>query len=129
MYVGTGAVYSQAAAGCGVLGCNGMGALSAIGSPALGALGMYRRSQGCCGLGEDPLDTGAGVAAGVGAGVGIAMIVGFLAVAGFLSYQAGKAMAPPGGSKKTWGWVGVPVGMFTGAPGLGVMGWVSNSKR
>jgi hypothetical protein len=109
---------------------SGLGALSAIGSPALGALGMYRRAQGCCGLGVDPT-TGEGVdvAAGIGAGVGIALLVGGLALAGFLSYQAGKAMTPPGKSKKTWGWVGVPVGMFTGAPGLGIMGWVSNAKR
>lgn len=61
-------------------------------------------------------------------------VLGFVAVAavvatGALCYQAGKAMAPNRSESKTWGWVGVPVGMLTGPWGLGVMGIISNSKR
>lgn len=61
-------------------------------------------------------------------------VLGFIAVAavavtGALCYQAGKAMAPNRSESKTWGWVGVPVGMLTGPWGLGVMGIISNSKR
>jgi hypothetical protein len=48
---------------------------------------------------------------------------------GALCYQAGKAMAPNRSEAKTWGWVGVPVGMLAGPWGLGVMGIISNSKR
>jgi hypothetical protein len=61
-------------------------------------------------------------------------ILGFIAVAavvgtGALCYQAGKAMAPNRSEAKTWGWVGVPVGMLAGPWGLGVMGIISNSQR
>lgn len=50
-----------------------------------------------------------------------------LGAGGWLSYQAGKAMAPSG-KDKTWGWIGVPVGLLTGTLGLGVMGFISNRK-
>lgn len=53
----------------------------------------------------------------------------FLAISGVLSYQAGKAMAPNPQSRTTWGLIGIPVGMFTGAFGLGTMGIVSNVKK
>lgn len=55
--------------------------------------------------------------------------VAFVAVTGALSYQAGKAMAPNRKKGSTWGWVGVPVGLFLGPWGLGVMGIVSNTSR
>lgn len=54
--------------------------------------------------------------------------VGLIVATGALSYQAGKAMAPSKIDAKTWGWIGVPVGLFTGPWGLGVMGIISNSK-
>jgi hypothetical protein len=64
----------------------------------------------------------------VGTGVGLALLAAGVALSGFLSYQIGKAMAPSGASKKNWAWTAVPVGMFTGTLGLGIMGWVANSK-
>ena len=62
------------------------------------------------------------------AALGIIAAVAVVAT-GALCYQAGKAMAPNRSDSKTWGWVGVPVGMLTGPWGLGVMGIISNSKR
>jgi hypothetical protein len=59
----------------------------------------------------------------------VALGVGILVVGGFLSYQAGKAMAPSGSKESTWGWIGVPVGLFTGTLGLGIMGIVSNRSK
>jgi len=56
-------------------------------------------------------------------------ILAIVAAAGALSYQAGKAMAPSGGDKSTWGLIGVPVGLFTGVLGLGVMGVVANQRK
>jgi hypothetical protein len=56
-------------------------------------------------------------------------ILAIVAAAGALSYQAGKAMAPSGGDKSTWGLIGVPVGLFTGVIGLGFMGLVANQKK
>ncbi len=50
-----------------------------------------------------------------------------LGAGGWLSYQAGKAMAPSG-SKKKWGYIGIPVGLLTGHFGLGVMGFMANRK-
>ena len=64
---------------------------------------------------------------GMGALAVVAMA--FIAVTGALSYQAGKAMAPNSKAGDTWGWIGVPVGIFTGPWGLGVMGIVSNSRK
>lgn len=57
------------------------------------------------------------------------MALAFLAVAGVLSYQAGKAMAPSPADERTWAVVGVPVGLLTGVIGLGVMGWVSTTRK
>ena len=66
----------------------------------------------------------------MGGGAGYTAIgLGILAIAGFLSYQAGKAMAPSPANRPTWGWIGVPVGPPTGPIGLGVMGLVSNQQR
>lgn len=61
--------------------------------------------------------------------IATAVIIIGLGLAGALSYQAGKAMAPSRADAKTWGWIGVPVGMFTGPLGLGLMGIISNSKK
>jgi hypothetical protein len=108
----------------------GFGHLAVV-SPVLAAARAVRGTgcEGCgCGafgsFGADPADP-------VPAALTSAQIVGGvvgLALVGFLSYQAGKAMTPGGSSKKKWGWIGVPVGLFTGPAGLGVMGWVSNSR-
>jgi hypothetical protein len=56
--------------------------------------------------------------------MGIALVV--LGVVGYLSYEVGSAMAPSGGKRSTWGLIGIPVGLFTGPIGLGVMAIVSN---
>jgi len=118
--------YSPALSGCATCSApprvplRGLGAIDVLQSPAGAALRLVRGSSG---LGQEDAAAAAGLA-----GVGIAVVVGLLAAAGFLSYQAGKAMAPSGSKASTWGWVGVPVGMFTGVWGLGVMGWVANSK-
>ena len=53
----------------------------------------------------------------------------FLGVVAAVSYSAGKAMAPSREDRSTWGWIGVPVGLFGGVIGLGVMGAVSNGKK
>jgi len=117
--------YAQAAAGC-----EAVGAADFIFSPGIAAMRAARnQTRGCGALGRGPdglgqLDTAAGA---MGGAMLAAMVVGTIIV-GALSYQAGKAMTPSGSSKKTWGWIGVPVGMFTGAGGLGIMGWVSNAK-
>jgi hypothetical protein len=62
-------------------------------------------------------------------GAAIVIMTGLLVIGGILSYQAGKAMAPRSSSEKLWGWIGVPVGLFTGTLGLGIMGIVSNRKK
>ncbi len=59
---------------------------------------------------------------------GVLVWVLLLGAGGWLSYQAGEAMAPSG-KEKTWGWIGVPVGLLTGTLGLGIMGWVSQRQR
>jgi len=98
-------------------------------SPALAATRLAK-NPGCRGVGEAmTYDADPGAGAVVASGAVIAVVVGLTILSGFLSYQAGKAMTPRGSKKSTWGWVGVPVGMFTGATGLGVMGWVSNAKK
>jgi hypothetical protein len=38
-------------------------------------------------------------------------------------------MAPSAAKETTWGWIGVPVGLFTGTLGLGIMGIVSNRSK
>ena len=55
--------------------------------------------------------------------------VAILGVAGALCYQAGKAIAPSRQDAPTWGWIGVPVGLFTGVLGLGIMGVVANHRK
>lgn len=55
---------------------------------------------------------------------------GFLVLAGALSYQAGKAMAPSNSAKTTWGWVAVPMGLFVPfGMGLGIMGAIANAGK
>jgi len=61
--------------------------------------------------------------------VPLAIFSGLLIMSGYLSYQAGKAMAPDQNSESSWGWTAVPVGMITGATGLGIMVIVSNSMK
>jgi len=61
--------------------------------------------------------------------LGIVLAVGLIAGVGWLSYQAGSAMAPRPSSRKTWGMVGIPLGLFTGPLGLGIMGAVSNQGK
>lgn len=102
----------------------GIGAASAAdvaASPMLAAIKVLR--AGVHGLGQDP-----NVPPKPTAGQ-YALVAAFLALGGFLSYQAGKAMAPAGSSSKTWAWVAVPAGLFTGVIGLGIMGAVSNAKE
>jgi hypothetical protein len=105
-------------------------------SPAAAALHAVR------GLGTDPLPdpslppppppagtTAAQQWADQNKGAALAIGYGLLVLFGWLSYQAGSAMAPSAASKSTWGWVGVPVGILTGPIGLGIMGIVSNRKK
>lgn len=54
-----------------------------------------------------------------------ALVLGVTCV---LSWYAGAAMAPSPAAKKNWGLIGIPVGVFTGPWGLGVMGIVSMRK-
>ncbi len=54
-----------------------------------------------------------------------ALLLGLTCV---LSWYAGAAMAPSPAAKKNWGLIGIPVGVFTGPWGLGVMGVVSMRK-
>ncbi len=96
-----------------------VGFVDVLHSPALAVLKVAKGAP-VSGLG------GVGPASvGVGA---LVFVAGAVILSGWLSYQAGKAMSPTKAGEKTWGWVGVPVGMFTGAFGLGIMGAVSNRK-
>lgn len=61
-------------------------------------------------------------------GTGVLGLV-LLGLAGALSYYAGAAMAPSRKGQKTWGLVGIPVGLLTGPIGLGVMGVVSMNRK
>lgn len=113
------------------LGCTPVGFGEAIFSPGLSGLRLVTNPR-CAGVGlagrrsPDGLGTTGEVVGGAAVvAVGVALVL----LAGVLSYQAGKAMAPNRAKAGTWGWIGVPVGLFTGAPGLGVMGWISNSSR
>jgi hypothetical protein len=54
-----------------------------------------------------------------------ALVLGVTCV---LSWYAGAAMAPSPAAKRNWGLIGIPVGVFTGPWGLGVMGIVSMRK-
>ena len=106
--------YFQASAGMGEY-------FQASASPGLAGLGMVC-ATGICGLGQPETEAAAPeIPIAVAAVVGI----GLLALGGYLSYQAGKAMSPPG---KNWGGWGVP-GMFFGVPWFGVMGIISNTER
>jgi hypothetical protein len=103
-------------------GCRPLGLAELVVSPGLGGLGLVTnpRCAGLVGVGQ----VGSNVSSGLVVVVGAALLL----AGALLSYQAGKAMAPPRSNPRTWGWLGVPVGLLTGAPGLGVMGWVSNSR-
>jgi len=94
------------------------GVLRGIGSPALGVLGALGQDEAEVPPPERTPPSAAGLVFGLGA----------LALVGWLSYQAGRAMTPSGGDKKTWGWVGVPAGLLTGPVGLGIMGALANKK-
>jgi hypothetical protein len=101
-------------------GQSGMGSIFAL-SPVVAAMKGLGANDGERGDGFDVAWNRANSGTFV---LGLAI----LGAVGALSYQAGKAMAPSGGDKAMWGWVGVPVGLFTGALGLGVMGFVANQK-
>lgn len=103
----------------------GVGAASAADVAASPLLAAIKVLRGANGLGQD---AGPAVPPKPTAGT-YAVVVAFLALGGFLSYQAGKAMTPQGGNEKTWSWAAVPVGLFTGVLGLGIMGAVSNAKE
>lgn len=60
---------------------------------------------------------------------GVAIVAALMVVTGVFSYQAGKAMAPTKAKEKSWGWIGVPVGMIFGSWGLGTMGAISNARK
>lgn len=110
------------ACGMGVCLC-GVGAMDIFASPALATIRAARARRYL------PAVQGVGQYGGAALGVGaLVFMVAMTAAVGALSYQAGKAMTPAGSKKKTWGWVGVPVGLFTGPIGLGVMGWISNKR-
>jgi len=79
------------------------------------------------GLGADEPAVPGMPAPAVGAGDALLGLL-ILGAIGALGYQAGKAMAPSSSDRTTWGWIGVPVTLFTGGIGLGVMGIVSNRK-
>jgi hypothetical protein len=102
----------QAAAGVGIVPPG----LAMI-SPAAAAVQVVQQQRQAQGVGQT-----AGPLLG-----GLVVWAVLLGGGGFLSYQAAKAMAP-GGKEKTWGWIGVPVGILTGAFGLGIMGFVANRK-
>jgi hypothetical protein len=105
-------------------GCPTPSVAEMLTSPATAGLGLLRNpsctARGYNGLGQAEMAMASGLVVAVG--------IGLLLASGWLSYQAGKAMAPNVAKQKKWGWIGVPVGMLTGAPGLGIMGWVSNSR-
>jgi len=84
------------------------------------------------GLGEDAAPTVPGAVVSTGGKItagDAAWAVAILGIAGALSYQAGKAMAPSRDKARTWGWIGVPVGLFGGLVGLGAMGFVANRSK
>lgn len=89
--------------------------------PALALVSPAVAIQRMSGLGGPPSVGQTDYDVAVGAGVGILLI----AVTAAFSYYAGAAMAPSPSAKNTWGLVGMPVGLFTGAWGLGIMGIVS----
>jgi hypothetical protein len=130
MYVGDQSILPRYAPAAGLGACQSVGAVDWLASPALATIRMAK-NPACNGLGQvtDVDEYGAGAAGALAGGTMLVVFVGLTVLAGFLSYQAGKAMTPPGSKKTTWGWIGVPVGMFTGASGLGVMGWVSNARK
>jgi len=61
--------------------------------------------------------------------IGTVAAIGVIAVVGAIGYQIGKAMTPSGGKEMTWALVGVPVTLFTGPLGLGVMALYANYGR
>jgi len=109
---------TQAAAGT---GANGLGKsrLFAL-SPVVAAV---------MGLGQDTPPAGPAAPPAGMSTTDVVWTVAILGIAGALSYQAGKAIAPSRQDASTWGWIGVPVGLFTGVLGLGVMGAVANRRK
>ena len=84
------------------------------------------------GLGDDTTAGPAAASAPASAlmsGGDVLWTVAILGIAGALCYQAGKALAPSRQDSTTWGVVAVPVGLFTGVLGLGVMGAVANHRK
>jgi hypothetical protein len=106
---------TQAAAGAGALGKSRFFALS----PVVAAVKGLGDSDASVVSATDQRMTGGD----------ILWTAAILGIAGALSYQVGKAIAPSRQDASTWGWIGVPVGLFTGVLGLGVMGVVANQKK
>ena len=107
-----------------------------LGAARAGTAAKYMMSPAgamLAGLGQDPASSIApapAVAISNGRSVGsIALGLLFLAGVGYLSYEVGVAMTPSGSKKMTWGLIGVPLGIFTGPVGLGVMALVANHRR
>ena len=59
----------------------------------------------------------------------VLVALGLLGVFGYLSYEIGSAVAPTGSNKRTWGLIGIPVGLVSGPIGLGIMAIVSNHGK
>lgn len=104
-------------------GPSGMGIVSptlALVSPVAAAAQAVRQQQ------QQARMQGIGQTGGLLGGVLVWVLI--LGAGGWLSYQAGEAMAPRPSDAKKWGWIGVPVGLLTGTLGLGIMGWVSQRR-
>jgi hypothetical protein len=107
-----------------------------LGAARAGKAAKYLMSPGgamLAGLGDDTTTVvpGAPMALSNGAASAGSMVLGllFLAGVGYLSYEVGVAMTPSGSNKLTWGLIGVPLGIFTGPVGLGVMALVANHRK
>jgi hypothetical protein len=109
-----------------------------LGAARAGKAAKYLMSPGgamLAGLGDDTTAAMPGVvpanAMSNGAASAGSMVLGllFLAGVGYLSYEVGVAMTPSGSNKLTWGLIGVPLGIFTGPVGLGVMALVANHRK
>lgn len=81
------------------------------------------------GLGADEALPGTASVMDRASGSDVMWGMAIIALVGAASYQAGRAIAPSRADASTWGWIGVPVGLFTGVLGLGIMGYVANGRK
>jgi hypothetical protein len=100
----------------------GSGAMGAYATSVMSPVAAAARGR-LSGLGQD-----APVSAAAPPKIPFAVAALVVGVAGYLSYQVGKAIAPSGSKESTWGWIAVPAGLFTGPIGLGIMAVVANQK-